>query len=258
VRRHAGVTAGAHVAEVSRRAWNRLGGFIRSQAVIGFADAVFIGIGLVVLGVPLALPLAVLTFFGAFIPIVGSLVAGALAVLIALVINGFTNALLVLALILAVQQIEGNLLQPIVQGRGLGLHAAVVILAVTAGSSLAGIVGAFLSVPVTAVAAEIVRYINQQIDQRTSPDEERPSEAPEATTATGEQRSMLTRLRRRDGGRDGTRDQDPGTGSTASPDGTAAAETARDTATPVVRNPAGTADPTDTETRTDARPGAAG
>ena len=177
VDRMSGHTAGPHLTEVSRRAWGRLGGFIRSQAIIGFADAAVIGTGLALLGIPLALPLTVLTFFGAFIPIIGSLVAGTLAVLIALLVKGFTTALFVLILILAVQQIEGNLLQPLVQGRGLGLHAAVVILAVTAGSSLAGVAGAFLSVPVAAVVAEVVRYLNEQIDGRARSTES-PSSSP--------------------------------------------------------------------------------
>ncbi|MBE7163212.1 MAG: AI-2E family transporter, partial [Williamsia herbipolensis] len=119
----------------------------------------------------------------AFIPIVGALTAGALSVLIALVSNGLTNALIVLVLILAVQQIEGNLLQPLVQGRGLGLHAAVVILAVTGGSSVAGIVGAFLAVPAVAVAAEILRYVNEQIDLRARSDDEHPTQAPRPTDA---------------------------------------------------------------------------
>ncbi|GAA4865398.1 AI-2E family transporter [Actinomycetospora straminea] len=167
LQRVAGPTSGGHLAEVGRRSWRSLGGFIRSQAIIGLVDAVFIGVGLVIFGVPLALPLAVLTFFGAFIPIVGALVAGALSVLIALVVQGPGTAIGVLILILAVQQIEGNLLQPLVQGRGLGLNAALVILAVTAGSSLAGIAGAFLAVPVAAVIAEILRYIGQQIDVQT-------------------------------------------------------------------------------------------
>ena len=180
LRRQAGHTAGEHLERVSTRSWARLGGFIRSQAIIGLADATVIGVGLALFGIPLALPLAVLTFFGAFVPIVGALVAGALSVLIALVVKGPTIALFVLILILAVQQIEGNLLQPIVQGRGLGLHAAVVILAVTAGGSVAGIAGAFLAVPITAVAAEIARYVNEQIDDRTGPDEEHPSETAEA------------------------------------------------------------------------------
>lgn len=162
-----GPTTGAHLTAVGRRAWSRLGGFIRSQALIGLADAVLIGIGLVLFGVPLALPLAVLTFFGAFVPIIGALVAGALSVLVALVDQGPVVALGVLVLILAVQQVEGNLLQPLVQGRGLGLHAAVVILAVTGGSSLFGIAGAFFAVPVAAVAAEIVRYLGERIDHAT-------------------------------------------------------------------------------------------
>jgi putative heme transporter len=183
LRQQVGTSAGVHFASVGSRAWDRLGGFIRSQAIIGFVDAACIGIGLVVLGVPLALPLAVLTFFGAFIPIVGALTAGVLSVLIALVSNGLTNALLVLVLILAVQQIEGNLLQPLVQGRGLGLHAAVVILAVTGGSSVAGVVGAFLAVPVVAVAAEIARYTNEQIDLRARSDDEHPTQAPRPTDA---------------------------------------------------------------------------
>jgi len=167
-----GPTAGAHLSAVGVRAWSRLGGFIRSQALIGLVDAVFIGVGLVLLGIPLALPLAVLTFFGAFVPIIGALVAGAFAVLVALVSQGVTTALLTLVLILVVQQVEGNLLQPVIQGKGLGLHSAVVILAVTAGSSLYGIAGAFFAVPVVAVAAELLRYVSEQIDRATGADVE--------------------------------------------------------------------------------------
>jgi predicted PurR-regulated permease PerM len=113
------------------------------------------------------LPLAVLTFFGGFIPIIGAFVAGAFAVLIALVSKGFTTALIVLAIVILVQQIEGNVLQPIIQGRGFNLHAAVVILAVTAGSSLAGIIGAFLSVPVAALIAVVYRYARDELDDRS-------------------------------------------------------------------------------------------
>jgi predicted PurR-regulated permease PerM len=178
LRRTTGPTAGAHLSAVGVRAWSRLGGFIRSQALIGLVDAVFIGVGLVLLGIPLALPLAVLTFFGAFVPIIGALVAGAFAVLVALVSQGLTTALLTLALILVVQQVEGNLLQPVIQGKGLGLHSAVVILAVTAGSSLYGIAGAFFAVPVVAVAAELLRYVSEQIDRTTGdaaePDQDDP------------------------------------------------------------------------------------
>jgi predicted PurR-regulated permease PerM len=109
----------------------------------------------------------VLTFFGGFVPIIGAVVAGAFAVLVALVSNGFTTALIVLAIVLVVQQIEGNVLQPIIQGRGFNLHAAVVILAVTAGSSLAGIIGAFLSVPIAAIIAVIYRYVRDELDGRS-------------------------------------------------------------------------------------------
>jgi putative heme transporter len=164
----AGEGAGGHIVEVLRRIWTTLGDFIRVQALVAFVDGVLIGIGLVVLGVPLAIPLAVLTFLGGFVPIVGALVAGALSVLVALVSNGFTTALIVLALIVLVQQLEGNVLQPYLQGRSLRLHAAVVLLAVAAGSTLYGIAGAFLSVPVVAAASVVVRYLGERIDARVA------------------------------------------------------------------------------------------
>lgn len=166
VRQVAGDGAGGHISTVLSRIWVTLGSFIRTQAVVSLVDAVLIGGGLLVVGVPLALPLAVLTFLGGFIPIVGAVVAGALAVLVALVSNGFTAALIILLVVLAVQQIEGNVLQPILQARSLGLHSAVVLLAVTAGSTLYGIAGAFLSVPAAAAAAVVVRYLGELIDAR--------------------------------------------------------------------------------------------
>ena len=162
-----GKPAGPHVEVVLTRMWSTLGGFIRTQALVSLIDAVFIGAGLVILGVPLALVLAVVTFLGGFIPIVGAFVAGALAVLVALVANGFTTALIVLGIILAVQQIEGNVLQPLLQSRSMNLHPVVVLLAVTAGGSVFGIVGAFLAVPAAAVAAVLVRYVNEVVDRRT-------------------------------------------------------------------------------------------
>ena len=172
-----GPPAAPHVAALSYKTWSTLSEFIRQQAIVGFVDAFFIGLGLWILGVPLVLPLAVLTFFGAFIPIIGAFVAGGFAVLIALVDSGFTTALIVLGIVLVVQQIEGNVLQPILQGRGLNLHAAVVILAVTAGSSLAGIIGAFLAVPVTALIAVSYRYARDQLDGRS------PEVLPDGTRA---------------------------------------------------------------------------
>ncbi|MDZ5662146.1 AI-2E family transporter [Nocardioides sp. S-58] len=162
-----GPTAGPHLHAVGRRSWDTLGGFIRTQALVSLIDAVLIGAGLLVIGVPLAVPLAVITFFAGFVPIVGAFVAGIIAVLIALVSNGVTGALLVLLLILVVQQLEGNVLSPYLQSRSMDLHAAVVLLAVTLGGTLFGITGAFLAVPVAAVLAVVVRYLDEVVDQRS-------------------------------------------------------------------------------------------
>lgn len=161
-----GGRTGRHFEAVAVRVWDTLGGFIRTQALVSFVDAFFIGLGLVLLGVPLAPVLTVLTFLGGFIPIVGAFVAGALAVLVALVAKGWTTAVIILIIVLAVQQLEGNVLQPVLQSRSMNLHAAIVLLAVTAGSSLYGIVGAFLSVPVAACVAVVIRYLGEQIDRK--------------------------------------------------------------------------------------------
>ena len=158
IRRTTGHNVGWHLTEMLTRIWNTLSGFIRVQAIISFVDAVCIGIGLLVLHVPLAPALAVITFFASFIPIVGALVAGALAVIIALVSNGVTNALLVLLIIIAVQQLEGHILQPVLQSKAMNLHAAIVLLSVTIGSTMFGVVGAFLAVPVAATLSVLVRY----------------------------------------------------------------------------------------------------
>ncbi|CAN5138408.1 N/A [soil metagenome] len=158
-----GMPAAPHAAELLQRVWSTLGGFIRTQALVSFVDAVLIGIGLVIVGVPLAYALAIITFIGGFIPIVGAFVAGGLAVLIALVANGPVNALIVLGIILAVQQLEGNVLQPWLQSKSMKLHAVIVLLAVTLGASTFGIVGAFLAVPVAAAVAVVVRYYGEQV-----------------------------------------------------------------------------------------------
>ena len=138
------------------RSWDALGSYFRGQLLVAFVDAVFIGIGLLILGIPLAIPLAVLIFFGALFPLVGALITGGLAVLVALADGGLGSALIVLALIVIVQQVEGNVLQPIIIGRATALHPLVVILAITAGAVLLGILGAFLAVPVAAIVARVV------------------------------------------------------------------------------------------------------
>lgn len=158
VRRTTGGNAGWHLTEVLTRTWNTLAGYIRAQAIVSLIDAIIIGGGLAILQVPLAFVLAVLTFFAGFIPIVGAFTAGALAVLVALVSNGVTTAIIVLVLVVAVQQLEGNVLSPILQSKAMDLHPAIVLLSVTVGSSLYGIPGAFLAVPVAATIAVWLRY----------------------------------------------------------------------------------------------------
>lgn len=164
-----GDRAGGHVTEVARQAWDALATFVRTQALVGLIDGVLIGIGLLVVGVPLALPLAVLTFFAAFAPIVGAVTVGALAVLVALVSNGWVSALVVAGIVLLVQQLEGNVLLPYLQGKSLRLHAGLVLLSIVLGSTLYGVAGAFLAVPVAAVLAVVLRYLNDQITDRTTP-----------------------------------------------------------------------------------------
>ena len=185
LRRFVGPRVGGHLCVVLGRVWDTLGGFIRGQALVSLADGVLIGAGLLIVGVPLALPLAVLTFIGGFIPIVGAIFAGAMAVLIALVSNGFTAALIVLGIVLLVQQVEGNVLQPILQGKSLNLHAAVVLLAVTAGGSLYGIAGAFLAVPIAAAGAVVLRYLFAQVDRVSEDDETDAPADPTAARAAG-------------------------------------------------------------------------
>ncbi|MDQ3157559.1 MAG: AI-2E family transporter [Actinomycetota bacterium] len=163
-----GKRAGEHTAELLERTWDTLGGFIRTQSLVALIDAVIIGTGMVIIGVPLAIPLAVLTFFGAYIPIIGAFISGALAVLVTLVTNGPQSALIVLIIVVAVQQLEGNVLSPYLQGKNMNLHAAIVLLSVTAGGTLFGVTGAFLAVPVAASTAEILRYINERIDEEVS------------------------------------------------------------------------------------------
>lgn len=135
---------------IGGRTVSTMGGYVRGTAIVAAVDAIGIGIGLVVMGVPLAIPLAVLVFLLAFIPLVGATLAGVLAALVTLVANGWVDALIVVAIVIAVNQLEGNLLQPVVMARSLALHPLVILVAVTVGTVLAGITGAVLAVPVAA------------------------------------------------------------------------------------------------------------
>ncbi len=164
------------VAEVFRRVWATLGGYFRGQIFVAAVDAVFIGLGLLLLGVPLALPLAVLVFFGGLFPIVGAFTAGAVAVLVALADGGIGLALAVLALNVVVQQLEGNLLEPLIVGRATRLHPLLILVALTAGAVTLGILGAFLAVPITACVLRAVSYV---IERDPALDVEYDSELPQ-------------------------------------------------------------------------------
>lgn len=141
------------------RSWLSLGSYVRTQILVAFVDAIGIGVGAWILGLPLAMPIGVLVFLGAFIPIVGAFVTGTVAVAVALVDQGPVQALIMFAIVLGVQQLEGNLLQPLLMGRALKLHPVAVLLAVTAGTVLAGIIGALIAVPVIAVLNTAVKYL---------------------------------------------------------------------------------------------------
>lgn len=153
-----GGRTGLYLTELLTRAWNTLSGFIRAQAVCSLVDAIVIGTGIAIVGVPMAFTLALITFVAGFIPIVGAVVAGALAVLIALVTLGFTKALIVLGIVLATQQLEGNVLSPLLQSRAMNLHPVIVLVSVTVGGALFGLIGGFLAVPAAAMIAVVYRY----------------------------------------------------------------------------------------------------
>jgi len=140
------------VRAVGRRSWLVLGGYVRGTALVALIDAIGIAIGLIILGVPLVIPLALLVFLGGFLPVIGAMLSGLIAVLVALSVD-FPTAMLTLGVVLLVQQVESNLLQPTIMRKAVSLHPVVILLALGAGAVLAGIVGAFLAVPIAAVVA---------------------------------------------------------------------------------------------------------
>ncbi|AWB95433.1 AI-2E family transporter [Agromyces badenianii] len=156
VRPHEGV-AYDRAERIRRKTVDVFGGYISSTAAAALFDAVGIFIGLLVLQVPLALPLAILTLLLAFIPIIGAVSAGAVAALVALVSNGPLNAALVVVVVIIVNQLEGNVLKPLLMGKTVSLHALVVLVVITAGTALGGITGALLAVPLTAAAWGVVQ-----------------------------------------------------------------------------------------------------
>ncbi len=147
------------VRDAGRAGFRSLIGYVRATFLVALVDAVGIGTGLAIMGIPLALPLASLVFMGAFIPLVGAVVAGFLAVIVALIAKGLIYALITLGLIIAVQQLEGHVLQPLVMGRAVSIHPLAVVLAIAAGGITAGIVGALLAVPAVAFLNSAARVL---------------------------------------------------------------------------------------------------
>lgn len=148
-----------------REAWAATAGYMRGVALIAVVDAALIGIALAVIGVPLVVPLMVLVFLGAFIPLVGAVASGAIAALVALISNGVVDAALVLGAIVVIQQVEGDLLYPNVVGRMIRLHPVAILLVLTAGTVVAGIIGALLAIPAAAAAWTAFRYAREQLDE---------------------------------------------------------------------------------------------
>jgi predicted PurR-regulated permease PerM len=140
------------VREIGQVVWGNVSSYVRGVAVVALADALLIGLALVLIGVPLVVPLMVLTFLGAFVPLVGAVLAGTVAALVALVSGGVVDAVLVAVAITVIQQVEGDVLYPLVVGQAISLHPVAILLALTAGTVVAGIIGALLAVPVAAAA----------------------------------------------------------------------------------------------------------
>jgi predicted PurR-regulated permease PerM len=176
-----GLFAGHHrreADELGTRVFAALSGYVRGIALVGLVDALLIGIALVIIGVPLVIPLMILTFLAAFMPLIGAFLAGLAAVLIALVSNGVVAALLVLAAIIIVQQVEGHLLYPLLMSRTVHLHPAVIVLSLALGGVVAGIIGVFLAVPTAGVISTIISFVREH----PAPD---PPLAPEEAPAPG-------------------------------------------------------------------------
>lgn len=184
------------VIRLAKRAWRTLGGYLRGSAALGLIEGTIIGLTVYLVGGSLAVPVAVITFFAAFVPFVGAVLAGATAVLVTLVSSGFAPALVVGIVALAVQQFDNDLLAPVVFGRALELHPLVVLFSLVAGSTLAGVFGALFAVPVGAVA------VNVLAEARAAAHEGPAREGPEAREEREDEQAREGR-EESDGGPDG-------------------------------------------------------
>ena len=161
-------------ARAGHYSWHTLVSYVHATVLVAFVDAVGIGIGLFVLDIPLALPLSALVFLGAFIPVVGATLTGVVAILVALVAHGPFHALIVLAIVIGVQQLEGHILQPLIMGRAVALHPLAIILAIASGIVVAGIVGGLIAVPLLAVLNTAIRYLVRHPEGDPTPDRQPP------------------------------------------------------------------------------------
>jgi putative heme transporter len=175
-----------HVHEAMQRAWDTLGTYFRGQLLVGLINAALIGTALLLLGIPLAIPLAVIVFFGGLFPVVGALAAGALAVLVAAADAGLVMALVVLVIVIIIEQLEGNVLEPLIHGHAIAIHPLVILLSITAGALLLGIFGAFIAVPVAAITARVLDYF------RGDPDAAEPDKQAEDTDGQAEEAAEAT------------------------------------------------------------------
>ncbi|MBV9089379.1 MAG: AI-2E family transporter [Mycobacteriaceae bacterium] len=171
------------VRDAGRAGFGSLIGYVRATFLVALVDAVGIGTGLAIMGVPLALPLASLVFLGAFIPLVGAVLSGFLAVVVALLAKGFIYALITLGLLIAVQQLEAHVLQPLVMGRAVSIHPLAVVLGISTGGVLSGIVGALLAVPTIAFLNSAVRVLIERPQDIGAPGERAQPDEPVGISA---------------------------------------------------------------------------
>jgi predicted PurR-regulated permease PerM len=156
------VNSQAYLDEAARRSWRTLISYVRATVVVAAFDAIFIGIGLLFLGTPLVVPLAALVFLGAFIPIIGSFLAGTVSVLVTLVAVGPVRALVALGIIVLIMQLEGHVMQPLLMGRAVSVHPLAVVLGIAAGLLVGGIFGALIAVPVIACTNVAGTYLSRR------------------------------------------------------------------------------------------------
>jgi putative heme transporter len=183
-------TVRGRVRDAGAAGFHSLTGYVRATSLVALVDAIGIGTGLAIMGIPLALPLASLVFLGAFIPLVGAVLSGFVAVVVALLAKGFVYALITLGLIVAVMQLEAHVLQPLVMGRAVAIHPLAVVLGISAGGVIAGILGALLAVPVIAFANSATRVLLAR-DTEEEKQQQQEGDAPllEATPDRVDERS---------------------------------------------------------------------